>query len=179
MLGNPFLMGKDDSKRDAVCIAHAQLLNDIVAGASVVDVKEVAAMHGVEVAKGHQCLNCDGVRSELNMLTQRVLAGEHLRLMCWCHPKRCHTHTIATTVNAMVSKLQTDQTTFMNYSLLNTERETLSRASDKTTAGTFGKAPKQLSMEDSQTTAGGLTNDQISTFQPKSQTTIANTMMAM
>ena len=73
VLGNPFLMGrsgKDDSKRDAVCIAHAQLLNDIVAGASVVDVREVAAMHGVEVAKNHQCLNCDGVRSELNMLTQ-------------------------------------------------------------------------------------------------------------
>ena len=94
-----------------------------------------------------------------------------MRFMCWCHPKRCHTHTIATTVNAMVSKLQIDQTTFMNYSLLNTERETLSRASDRTTAGTFVGASKQLSIEGSQTTAGGLTNAQNQLSSPRSQTT--------
>ena len=28
-------------------------------------------------------------------LRDRLLAGENIRLMCWCAPKRCHAHTIA------------------------------------------------------------------------------------
>ena len=63
----------------------------------------------------------------------------------------------------MVSKLQIEQTTFVNCSL--------SIASDKTTAGTFVGASEQLSMEGSQTTAGGLTNDQNQLSSPRSQTT--------
>ena len=93
-LGNPFLMGesgKEEAKREAVCNAHAQWLHAIVAGNSEVVMETIAKEHGVEVARSHQSMSGEEVREELELLAHRVSTGKQLRLMCWCHPKRCHT----------------------------------------------------------------------------------------
>ena len=38
------------------------------------------------------------VVSEVKALAEIVASGQRLRLLCWCHPKRCHTHALADTI---------------------------------------------------------------------------------
>ena len=96
VLGNPFKMGSDghdDSLRDAVCDAYA----DLLAAPSGADPTAIGNLHGVAVDPRF----ADAAKSErartiaLCQLKSRLLRGESLRLLCWCAPRRCHAETIA------------------------------------------------------------------------------------
>ena len=94
-LGNPFPMGDDghdEHFRDAVCDACAELFEAPLQA----EVQPIAAAHGLRVDSRfseHPAMrNRDAALRELE---DRLRAGESLRLMCWCAPKRCHGDGIA------------------------------------------------------------------------------------
>jgi hypothetical protein len=64
IFGNPFYM-KSEAMRDEVVDKHRRHL------------REQYAMH-------------KSVFNEINALVDRVRAGEHLALQCYCAPRRCH-----------------------------------------------------------------------------------------
>ena len=97
-LGNPFPMGADghdESFRDAVCDACEELLTD-PKGA---DVAAIAKRHGLRVDSRFAATRDADPQTSLEEAMQgleaRLRAGESLRLLCWCHPKRCHGDGIA------------------------------------------------------------------------------------
>jgi len=81
-LGNPFFM-EEESQRNQVCDQFEEKLNRDLA------------------QKGH-------MSKKIDELAKRLLAGENLILMCWCTPKRCHTHSIEKAVLARINELQKD-----------------------------------------------------------------------
>ena len=62
---------------------------------SAVDVEAIAARRGLGVDSRFKAVDAAAVRAELERLAARVCAGERLRLLCWCAPKRCHADAIA------------------------------------------------------------------------------------
>ena len=95
-LGNPFPMGADghdESFRDAVCEACVELLEDPARA----DVESIAMRHGLRVDSRFGSASGAGAAAERAMreLEARLRAGENLRLLCWCAPKRCHGNGIA------------------------------------------------------------------------------------
>lgn len=95
--GNAFPMGpggRDERFRDAVCEACEDLLSAPLAA----DVDVIARKHGVDVdprfrdrsAQMALAIALDALEAHVRGLR----AGESLRLMCWCHPKRCHADSI-------------------------------------------------------------------------------------
>ena len=93
--GNPFPMGQDghdESYRDAVCDACDELVDDPLGA----DQHRIAERRGLHVdprfgdARALRTLD-----EALRELEERAQAGEKLRLLCWCAPKRCHGHGIA------------------------------------------------------------------------------------
>ena len=96
-LGNPYLMGpmcgaathEDAAMREAVCDAY----DDLLRSGAEADIAAIGAKHGcVDIAEGF-----DGAAREaaLHALSSRAAAGESMRLMCWCWPKRCHSMSVA------------------------------------------------------------------------------------
>ena len=97
-LGNPFPMGDDghdERFRDAVCEA----CNDLFLDPLNADLDTIAKRHGVRVDSRFRKKGAADPQAEaaqaLSDLERRLRAGESLRLMCWCHPKRCHGDGIA------------------------------------------------------------------------------------
>ena len=97
-LGNPFPMGangKDEAFRDPVCEACDELLD----APGSADVDHIAARHGVSVDERFRRRGKRDPQAELvealDFLETRVRAGRSLRLLCWCHPARCHGDGIA------------------------------------------------------------------------------------
>jgi hypothetical protein len=106
-LGNPFPMGEDghdEAFRDAVCEACDELL----AAPTSADVDSIAARHGLRVDGRFRRRGADdpqaALAAALEALEARVRAGESLRLLCWCHPKRCHADGIAATLQRRVGQ---------------------------------------------------------------------------
>jgi hypothetical protein len=99
--GRHFYDGHDESLRDAVCIAYDEILDDPLAA----DVSAIAARHGLHVdhrfAMAHARTEHE---AELQRLEGRLRAGESLRLMCWCAPKRCHAAGIARCLNRRLGR---------------------------------------------------------------------------
>ena len=106
--GNPFPMGADghdESLRDAVCIACDDLLVDPLSA----DVNAIARRHGLRVDSRFSSANaCTELEAELQRLEARLRAGESLRLMCWCVPKRCHAMGIARCLNRRLGRDEDD-----------------------------------------------------------------------
>jgi hypothetical protein len=46
------------------------------------------------------------LRQQITALAQRALAGEDLKLVCWCKPKACHGDVIKEAIEALVLRLQ-------------------------------------------------------------------------
>ena len=108
-LGNPYLMGKegrDEARRHDTCAAHEASMGLITSCARAVrhgrrGQLEIFARE--RAASDDLPLNCSLVTEDNRLqaaarfwrLRDRLLAGENIRLMCWCAPKRCHAHTIA------------------------------------------------------------------------------------
>lgn len=97
-LGNPFPMGADghdEAFRDAVCEACDELL----AAPTSADVDAIAARHGLRVDGRFRKKGTDdpqvALAAALDGLEARLRGGASLRLLCWCHPKRCHGDGIA------------------------------------------------------------------------------------
>ncbi|KOO34225.1 hypothetical protein Ctob_015819 [Chrysochromulina tobinii] len=90
--GNPFPMGADERLRDAVCDACEELLEDPIGA----DLGAIAAKYQLCV---DERFSDPTARSQLldalGEAEARLRAGESLRLMCWCFPKRCHADGIA------------------------------------------------------------------------------------
>ena len=103
-LGNPFRMGvdgRDERLRNAVCDACAEAFED----PRQEGVRAIAAMRGLAVDARFGGDFARRSRHEaLNALEGRLRAGEALRLMCWCAPKRCHGEAIA---QMLVSRVET------------------------------------------------------------------------
>ena len=106
-LGNPFPMGSDghdETYRDAVCEACDELLAD--PGGS--DVSAIARRHGLRVYPSFAATKDANPQVKLaeamQELEKRVCAGESLRLMCWCYPKRCHGDSIAKALRKRVGE---------------------------------------------------------------------------
>lgn len=72
LLGNPFVM-RTERQRDAVCDKYDRHL------------KGVMTTTGPRHAK---------LRNLVIQLGERVVAGEHLALACWCAPRRCHLESV-------------------------------------------------------------------------------------
>ncbi|KAL1512076.1 hypothetical protein AB1Y20_005348 [Prymnesium parvum] len=89
-LGNPFPMradGRDESLRDAVCDACEALMRAPLDA----NVDAIAAQYGLRVDQRFKKPGAaQALEDSLRALEARLRAGESLRLMCWCHPKRCH-----------------------------------------------------------------------------------------
>jgi hypothetical protein len=102
--GNPFPMGADghdESFRDAVCVACDELLENPLTA----DVSTIAARHGLRVDSRFASANSrTELEAELQRLEGRLRAGESLRLMCWCAPKRCHAAGIARCLNRRLGR---------------------------------------------------------------------------
>ena len=62
---------------------------------STLDVEAIAARRGLGVDSRFKAVDAVEVRAEMERLAARVGAGERLRLLCWCAPKRCHADAIA------------------------------------------------------------------------------------
>merc|ERR1711964_263478 len=102
VLGNPFMMGddgKDESLRDAVCDAYAELLVAVQtwegAPSAPLPVEEMSLRHGVPLAQKRKMVSVQEFQEALQDLASRCRTGEHITLLCWCHPLRCHTHEIS------------------------------------------------------------------------------------
>jgi hypothetical protein len=80
------------------------MLDTIIKDGSQVNVYAIAQQHGLEVDWHFQDLDGAKVKAELEQLAHRVATGEQLRLMCWCHPKRCHTWAIADAVMGLAAQ---------------------------------------------------------------------------
>ena len=65
------------------------------------DVKAIAARHGLGVDSRFKAVDAFAVRAEIERLGTRVSGGEKLRLLCWCSPKRCHADAIAAKIVEM------------------------------------------------------------------------------
>lgn len=70
-LGNPFDMEKDESRRDEVCDLYEEYFQ-----------KKVAQ-------------NDPEIMSGLAQCVKFAYENGYVKLGCFCHPKRCHTNTIA------------------------------------------------------------------------------------
>jgi hypothetical protein len=85
--GNPFPMGADERLRAAVCDACEELLEDPIGA----DLDAIAAKYQLCI---DERFRDPAARSQLSdalgKAEARLRAGESLRLMCWCFPKRCH-----------------------------------------------------------------------------------------
>ena len=96
--GNPFPMGADghdEHFRDAVCNACEELLEDPL-GANL---DAIAAKHQLRVdGRFRNPAARQELSDALGAAEARLRAGESLRLMCWCFPKRCHADGIAQTL---------------------------------------------------------------------------------
>jgi hypothetical protein len=90
--GNPFPMGADERLRATVCDACEELLEDPIGA----DLDAIAAKYRLCI---DERFRGPGARSQLSdalgEAEARLRAGESLRLMCWCSPKRCHADGIA------------------------------------------------------------------------------------
>ncbi|CAJ1420638.1 unnamed protein product [Effrenium voratum] len=91
--------GKDEALRDAVCDAFAELLTvvhnwDGEASAQL-PVHEIGLRYGVPLAPKRKMATVQEFQAALRSLASRARAGEQLTLLCWCHPRRCHTHEIS------------------------------------------------------------------------------------
>ena len=90
-LGNPYVMGCERD-RDAACTAYGRLLDATLAGVHAGPGREVVEMIGRCSGFGGEVRGWDwaGARREMEALRARVGAGERLRLLCHCAPRRCH-----------------------------------------------------------------------------------------
>ena len=88
--GNPFPMGgdgHDERFRDAVCEACEEVMREPESA----NVDAIAAKYGLRVdSRFKEASSRRALSDAMSALEARVRAGESLRLMCWCHPKRCH-----------------------------------------------------------------------------------------
>ncbi|KAK3252101.1 hypothetical protein CYMTET_38584, partial [Cymbomonas tetramitiformis] len=89
-LGNPFPMGEgghDEKFRDDVCNAYEELIED----PSLTALEHIAQKRGLRIdARFRNDRALNEMQEALRDLEERMSSGEDLRLMCWCHPKRCH-----------------------------------------------------------------------------------------
>ena len=96
--GNPFPMGadgRDERLRDAVCFAFDEFLKDPIGA----DLDAIAAKYQLRVdGRFRKPAARQGLADALDAAEARLRAGESLRLMCWCFPKRCHADGIARTL---------------------------------------------------------------------------------
>ena len=94
-LGNPFPMGEDghdESYRDAVCEACEVLVDDPLGA----DLQQIASRFGLRVdSRFRNASALSALDEALRGLEDGLRAGENLRLLCCCVPKRCHGHGIA------------------------------------------------------------------------------------
>jgi hypothetical protein len=100
--GNPFIKrGRvlDDLQRDTVCEAFDQLLRSAIEGVVDIDLPGIAAEHGVRVHE--RPVDVSELRRSVEHIADQVKAGSKLRLMCWCHPERCHAQSIAQAVRVL------------------------------------------------------------------------------
>ena len=83
------------------------------------DVEAIAVRHGLGVDSRFKAVDAAEVRAEMDRLAARVGAGERLRLLCWCAPKRCHADAIAHKVVELAHQQgasnQVDMTTRQKY----------------------------------------------------------------
>ena len=73
---------------------------------SAVDVEAIAARCGLDVDSRFKAVDAAVVRAEMGRLAARVGAGERLRLLCWCAPKRCHADAIADRILELAQQQQ-------------------------------------------------------------------------
>jgi len=105
-LGNPFRMGEDghdENLRMRACEAYQEYIHIIMRDAGGPTLEEIAKREGLKIDPRFKGDDGHVVRHGVQALVDRVRARESLRLLCWCHPRRCHAHSIA----GMVSKLAT------------------------------------------------------------------------
>ena len=106
--GNPFPMGADghdEHFRDAVCDACEELLADPLSA----DVDAIARKHGLRVDSRFKHMTARRALSDaLAEVEARAGAGESLRFMCWCAPKRCHGNGIAKTLRDRLLRAGTE-----------------------------------------------------------------------
>ena len=89
----------DESKRNAVCTAFADLLSSASA-----EVPAIAAAHGLQYDSRFATADAAHKRtSALQALAARVRGGESLRLLCHCAPKRCHAESIAARITELAA----------------------------------------------------------------------------
>ena len=82
--------GGDEDLRDPVCDAFSAVL------CGDADVQDIAQARGMLIDEELTGLEARTGRDEMMAeLRGRLCRGESLRLMCWCHPKRCHGVAIA------------------------------------------------------------------------------------
>jgi hypothetical protein len=74
-----------------------------------VDAEAIADRHGVKI--DHQFKNVEEatVRKQLQHLADSLSNGRRLRLLCWCHPKRCHASAIAKVVTQLTNGISFDE----------------------------------------------------------------------
>ena len=96
-LGNPLLMRRGECERDAVVDGYR-------------DVLERGETVGEVAARRSPCLEIDRRAARVTRgereaafaaVLERMLAGERVRLVCACVPKRCHGHVIAARLRRM------------------------------------------------------------------------------
>lgn len=77
-LGNPFRVGREYAQGEAVQ-AHLEWLRA-------------------------ECRQQGRIYHTVQGLVDRVLAGEHIELVCWCSPKRCHADNIKAAIEGYAAR---------------------------------------------------------------------------
>ena len=88
--------------RDKACEAHREYLLSVL-GQEGSTAREVGRRHKILVDSHFGDENPDDLRREIEALADRVRKGEKIRLLCWCHPKRCHAHALAAALSKLSS----------------------------------------------------------------------------
>ena len=144
-LGNPFPMGADghdETFRDAVCEACEELLT----APTSANVDTIASRHGLRVdgrfRKKGQADPQAALGAALDELEARVRSGESLRLLCWCHPKRCHGDAIAAILQRRIG---TDGVTVVPHPTVASPAATGSMGREVGSGGDHGGSPAPTS----------------------------------
>ena len=91
ILGNPFLT-RGEVARDDVCDA----CDEVMACAAPDATERAARSRNLLVAEGYGGGEMSARRGEaVEAIVSRLTAGESVRLLCWCYPRRCHVEGIA------------------------------------------------------------------------------------
>jgi hypothetical protein len=110
LLGNPFDL-RHEKDRDKVCDAFDEWLETNLryydGGLNKVVPLDKWIEEGMIIAATFKNPKPQAVYKKLEEILSYLIQGKKVRLLCWCHPKRCHTLSIKRVLESMMEKAVT------------------------------------------------------------------------